>query len=69
MLEFDRIFREIDAEEAAEDPIPTIQGGTDSQPRSRTSSAGGRRRSRNSMLFTQSGADKLLEMVHDLEGA
>ena len=39
------------------------------RPRQRTYSSGARRRSRNSTLFTQSGADRLLEMTSDLESA
>lgn len=63
--EFDRIFREIDVDDdqgiGAEAAEPT------SRIRERSGSSAGhaRRRSRNSMLFMQSGADKLLEQMGD----
>lgn len=72
--EFDRIFREVDDDEPGENDN---EAGVDGQAASATGGASprpsswqsiGRRRSRNSTLFTQSGADKLLEVVNDLEG-
>ena len=71
--EFDRIFREIDEDEAAEDgeTKPQVQdehAPEQSSARQRTQSSGARRRSRNSTLFTQSGADRLLEPSSDLDG-
>ena len=68
IVEFDRIFREVDAEEAEHDLSGSEATHTPAdRPRQRTHSSGARRRSRNSTLFTQSGADRLLEMTSDLE--
>lgn len=69
--EFDRIFREIDIEEddelEQEQHAAAVQSDTNARSRQRSDSSSGRarRRSRNSTLFTQSGADRLLESMGD----
>lgn len=75
--DFDRIFREVDPVDP-EDPdeykvpvVPEEDAAQAGKERHRTRSnqeSSVRRRSRNSMLFTQSGADRLLELTNDLDG-
>jgi len=67
--EFDRIFREIDDTEDLEADQELVQPDLSARSRERSDSSSGRarRRSRNSTLFMQSGADKLLESLNDQE--
>lgn len=65
ITEFDRIFREV--EPIDDDADSGLSDSKARRPPRHERADGGRRRSRNSKLFTQSGADKLLEVVSDFD--